>query len=68
MGLRRLSISPRRIPEIKTWIRELSGAELAELAHQCMQFSTAAEVQGHLESFVECVVSERLQAAKSSVF
>jgi phosphotransferase system enzyme I (PtsI) len=68
MGLRRLSVSPRRIPEIKTWIRELSCAELAELARQCMQLSTAAEVQGHLESFVECVVSARLQAGKSSVF
>jgi len=68
MGMRRLSVSPRRIPEIKTWIRELSGAELAELARQCMQFSTAAEVQGHLERFVESVVSARLQAAKSSVF
>jgi phosphoenolpyruvate-protein phosphotransferase (PTS system enzyme I) len=68
MGLRRLSVSPRRIPEIKTWIRELSATELAALAQQCMQFSTAAEVQGHLESFVESVVSERLQAAKSSVF
>jgi phosphotransferase system enzyme I (PtsI) len=68
MGLRRLSVSPRRIPEIKTWIRELSAAELAELAQRCMGFSTAAEVQAHLRSFVECVVSERLQAAKSSVF
>src|SRR5829696_4504599 len=28
LGLRRLSMSPRRIPEVKTWIRELSAAEL----------------------------------------
>ena len=56
MGLRRLSISPRRIPEIKTWIRDVSAAELAELAERCLAHSTAADVQRHLESFFECAV------------
>jgi phosphoenolpyruvate-protein phosphotransferase (PTS system enzyme I) len=51
MGLRRLSMSPRRIPEIKAWLRRSSAAELAELAERCMRFSTAAEVQQHVESF-----------------
>ncbi len=51
MGLRRLSMSPRRIPEIKTWLRRMSAAELAELAERCMCYGTAAEVQQHVESF-----------------
>jgi phosphoenolpyruvate-protein phosphotransferase (PTS system enzyme I) len=51
MGLRRLSMSPRRIPEIKTWLRRMSTAELAELAERCMCYSTAGEVQQHVESF-----------------
>ncbi|MDP9119969.1 MAG: phosphoenolpyruvate--protein phosphotransferase [Acidobacteriota bacterium] len=53
LGLRRLSMSPRRIPEIKTWIRKLSGADLESLARQCMGFGTAGEVQKHLESFLD---------------
>jgi phosphotransferase system enzyme I (PtsI) len=57
MGLRRLSVSPRRIPEIKTWLRGISAAELAELAGECLGYSTAAEVQRHLEGFFECAVS-----------
>ena len=51
MGLRRLSMSPRRIPEIKTWLRRMSAAELAELAERCMCYSTASEVQQQVESF-----------------
>jgi phosphotransferase system enzyme I (PtsI) len=51
MGLRRLSMSPRRIPEIKTWLRRMSVAELGELAERCMHFSTAGEVQQEIESF-----------------
>jgi phosphotransferase system enzyme I (PtsI) len=51
MGLRRLSMSPRRIPEVKTWLRRMSAAELAELAERCMCYSTAGEVQQHVESF-----------------
>jgi phosphotransferase system enzyme I (PtsI) len=57
MGLRRLSVSPRRIPEIKTWLRDTSAAELAELAEACFAYSTAADMQRHLEGFFECAVS-----------
>jgi phosphotransferase system enzyme I (PtsI) len=53
MGMRRLSMSPRRIPEVKTWIRRMTMAELSGLAERCMRFSTAGEVQQHVESFFE---------------
>jgi phosphoenolpyruvate-protein kinase (PTS system EI component) len=56
MGLRRLSMSPRRIPEVKTWLRRTSAAELAELVENCMRWSTAAEVQQQLESFFEAAM------------
>lgn len=57
LGLRRLSVGPRSIPEVKTWLREMSTAELARLADHCMRFSTAEEVQSHLDSFFGCEVS-----------
>jgi phosphotransferase system enzyme I (PtsI) len=57
LGMRRLSMSPRRIPEVKTWLRELTAADLATLAESCMEFGTAEDVQRHLESFYECSVS-----------
>ena len=63
LGLRRLSMSPRRIPEVKTWIRELTAADLASLAASSMEHGTAADVQRHLESFFECALSP--QAGRS---
>jgi phosphotransferase system enzyme I (PtsI) len=57
LGMRRLSMSPRRIPEVKTWLRELSAADLATLAESCLEFGTAEDVQRHLESFFECTFS-----------
>lgn len=56
MGLRRLSMSPRRIPEIKTLLRRTSLPDLVELAGRCMRFSTAAEVQQEIDSFVEAAM------------
>jgi phosphotransferase system enzyme I (PtsI) len=49
LGLRRLSVSPRAIAEVKTRIRESSAAELAEVAESCLKYATAAEVQSHVE-------------------
>src|SRR5689334_7104305 len=63
LGLRRLSMSPRRIPEVKTWIRELAAADLEGLAASSLQHGTAAEVQRHLESFFECALAT--QAGRS---
>jgi phosphoenolpyruvate-protein phosphotransferase (PTS system enzyme I) len=53
LGLRRLSVSPRAIPEVKTRIRERSVPELTAIARQCLQRATAQEVQQHLESVFE---------------
>ncbi len=60
LGMRRLSMSPRRIPEVKAWLREAAVAELSEMATQCLGHSTAAEVQEHLDAFVECSRSSRV--------
>ncbi|HEX6904004.1 MAG TPA: phosphoenolpyruvate--protein phosphotransferase [Thermoanaerobaculia bacterium] len=54
LGLRRISMSPRQIPEVKAWVRETTIASLTELAERCMEHGTAAEVQKHLDSFFEC--------------
>jgi len=63
LGLRRLSMSPRQVPEVKTWVREASVVELAELATSCLGHSTAGEVQRHLEGFCKCLVAARASAA-----
>ena len=57
LGLRRLSLAPREIPEIKARIRELSAAELAAVANECLGYRTAAEVQRRVESFLQGVPS-----------
>jgi phosphotransferase system enzyme I (PtsI) len=57
LGLRRLSVSPRVVPTIKTKLREHSAADLARLAERCMAFGTAAEVQQHVESYLEGALS-----------
>lgn len=61
LGMRRLSMSPRRIPEVKTLIRESSAASLAEMAQGCMGFSTAAEVQQFLDGY--CTHAAAVNAA-----
>jgi phosphotransferase system enzyme I (PtsI) len=50
LGLRRLSMSPRLVPEIKTRIRASALPDLERLAEECLGFATAAEVERHLES------------------
>ncbi|HVT57394.1 MAG TPA: phosphoenolpyruvate--protein phosphotransferase [Thermoanaerobaculia bacterium] len=57
MGMRRLSMSPRRIPEVKTLIRRMSAGRLAELADACMRLHTAAEVQQELEVFLDAAIA-----------
>ncbi len=49
-GLRRLSVSPRRIPTIKRRVRELSLAKLGETVAVCSNLATAAEVDDYLLS------------------
>jgi len=49
MGLRRLSLSPRMIPVVKTRIRELNVAEMASVAEQCLRCGTAQEVEDLIE-------------------
>lgn len=49
LGLRKLSISPLAIPEVKRTIRELDVGEWREIAHRCLSFATAGEVDELLE-------------------
>jgi len=63
LGLRRLSMSPRQIPEVKTWLREATASGLADLAASCMEYSTAAEVQENLDSYFGCLLPSGASAA-----
>ena len=45
MGLRRISLSPRMIPEVKTRIRRLNVAQMARTAEESLNCGTAEEVE-----------------------
>jgi phosphotransferase system enzyme I (PtsI) len=49
LGMRRLSMAPRVVPEIKTLIRDWSMADLEQLAADCLDFATAEECECHLD-------------------
>jgi phosphotransferase system enzyme I (PtsI) len=50
LGLRRLSITPRALPEIKARVRSLEVRRLTALAERCLDASSAAEVEALLAS------------------
>jgi len=52
MGLRRLSVSPRSIPEIKSQIRSLEVRELEEATERCLTMGSASEVERCLDSYL----------------
>jgi phosphotransferase system enzyme I (PtsI) len=52
MGLRRLSVSPRAIPEIKAQIRRQAISELQAVTRDCLAMSCAAEIENHLEGYL----------------
>jgi phosphotransferase system enzyme I (PtsI) len=52
LGLRRLSMSPRVVPGVKTRVRDLAVEELECLAERCAGRSTAGEVEECLETFL----------------
>jgi phosphotransferase system enzyme I (PtsI) len=61
LGLRRLSMSPRRIAEIKSWLRERSVGELEELAAEALGRDTATGVQACLDNFLQqCALMPQL--------
>ena len=57
LGLRRLSVRPRIVPEIKTQVRERSVSELEELAQRALSLRTAAEVSELLDAALGEVLS-----------
>jgi phosphotransferase system enzyme I (PtsI) len=57
MGLRRLSMSPRMLPAIKTLIRDFDSRELEELASSCLELPSASEVDACVGAFLESRVA-----------
>ena len=52
LGLRRLSMSPRLLPAVKTRVRELDVEELEGMVARCLTFRTAAEVEHCAEEYL----------------
>ena len=59
LGLRRLSMSPRLVPMVKTRIRELVVGELEGMVDRCLTFRTAGEVEHCLEEFLAVPASRQ---------
>lgn len=51
LGLRRLSMSPRSVPAIKTFLSEHSAADLETVALRCLDLGTAEEVEAALAAY-----------------
>ena len=51
MGLRRLSMSPRVVPAIKTRIRAYDSRELSDLARCCLDLESTAAIEETLDAF-----------------
>ena len=56
LGLDSLSLSPGLLPEVKEIIRSLSLEEANQVAGDCLEFETGAEVRNHLKA----IMRERL--------
>lgn len=57
LGLRRLSVTPRAVPTLKTRLRELSAEDLEELAEHCFEATTGDEVDAILDAGLEKLLS-----------
>ncbi len=58
MGLRRLSVTPHNIPEIKKVIRSITIEEAKEVAREAMQFETARDVTNYLREQTRRILPE----------
>jgi phosphotransferase system enzyme I (PtsI) len=58
LGLRQLSATPRKIPEIKRVIRQLRVPEAEQVAHQALQMETARQVTNYLRDQLRRILPE----------
>ena len=61
LGLRSLSATPRKIPEIKRVIRQLDTAEAEKLAGQALRMETARQVQNLLRDQLRRILPEAVE-------
>jgi phosphotransferase system enzyme I (PtsI) len=61
LGLRSLSATPRKIPEIKRVIRQLSVAEAERVAGQALTMDTARQVQNLLRDQLRRILPEAVE-------
>ena len=58
LGLRQLSATPRKIPEIKRVIRQLRVEEAQRMAHQALRMETARQVSNYLRDQLRRILPE----------
>ncbi|MBP3953778.1 phosphoenolpyruvate--protein phosphotransferase [Gemmata sp. G18] len=56
LGMRQLSATPRKIPEIKRVIRELRVAEVKEVADRALNMETASQVSSYLRDYLRKIL------------
>ncbi len=60
LGVRRLSATPRKIPELKRVIRQLRIADAERVADEALQLETAREVTSYLREQLRRILSEAI--------
>ncbi len=60
LGVRRLSMSPRALPQIKTYLRSVACEDLQRLAAGCQKLDTAGEVEACLRAGLEAAMAAPL--------
>lgn len=64
LGIRRLSMSPRAVPQIKTLLRGLHVGELESVAQECLDLPTAADVEARLRGYLDGGPGHRIGTGK----
>jgi len=57
LGLRRLSVTPRAVPTLKTRLGQLSLGDLQSLVARCLELETSADVEEMLGSTLESLLA-----------
>ena len=58
LGLRQFSAAPRKIPEIKRAVRNVTVADCERVARECLEFETASEVTRYLKDHLRRILPD----------
>lgn len=51
LGVRHLSVAPRRVPQVKAWLRRFRLEEARDLAHEVLQLASGVQVRARVRAW-----------------